>query len=179
MGCFTEIQDLFFFFVRTVYNRFSMRPLKGTVWKLTFSTLVSNKSWAASPLQGRDLLIGDFEGWSDQGPVTGGKMLDTFNDVIPVYTCTLNFGMCWNLDFYFIFIFFSKKCSFKSVKTCQSYQGRWWSCLCVTWQFWGRVQAIYILVKLSARWFLSHCAPDKTPFWKQCTGTNSYNQSIN
>lgn len=79
-----------------------MRPLKGTDWKLTFSTLVSNESWAASPLQGRDLLIGDFEGWPDQGPVTGGKMLCTFHTVIHVYICTLNFK--YALDFVFQFV---------------------------------------------------------------------------
>lgn len=67
-----------------------MRPLKGTDWKLTFSTLVSNESWAASPLQGRDLLVGDFEGWPHQGPVAGGKMLYTFHKVIPMYICTLS-----------------------------------------------------------------------------------------
>lgn len=50
-----------------------MRPLKGTDWKHTFSTLVSNESWAASPLQGRNLLVGDFEGWPEQGPVTAGQ----------------------------------------------------------------------------------------------------------
>lgn len=42
-----------------------------------------------------------------------------------------------------------------------------------TWWLWRRVRAIGSPATLSALWFLSHCAPDRTLFWKQYTDTSS------
>lgn len=54
--------------------------------KLTFTTLLSHKPWAASPLQRGDLLVGNLEGRPDHGPVAGGSST-LISEICVVATC--------------------------------------------------------------------------------------------
>lgn len=52
---------------------------------------------------------------------------------------------------------------------------QWGLCGFNTWWLWSKVRAIGSPETLFAPWSLTHCALDRTLFWRQCTDTSSYN----
>lgn len=101
-----------------------------------------------------------------------GKQHSMSFKVIPSYISTAIFNFALDLFFVCFVLFCLKRGESLNMLVSVDQMAKM-SRLWLTWWLWCRVRAICILVALCAPLFLSHFAPDRTLFWKQCTDTNS------